>query len=148
MLIVEMWNGDYDAPNRRDFKCHISVWDELLKLGQLYGWKPMGTIPAKMSYDNWIKSGNFEPDYNPIDYGYVKTFQRKDATNLAMALEIVLDKLKVGQIKTSPLANPPIISNNLTEAEFELTNRGLTAEVLEEFIRFLRKGEFDYTFDD
>ena len=148
MLIVECWNGDFHSAGRRDFKCHVSVWDELLDLGRKHGWKMMGAIPAKMSYDNWIKSGNFTSDYDPIDYGYVKTFQRDDAVNLANALEIVLREVEAGRLKLSKKGSPAVFSENMTKAELEIANQKATSQTLQEFISFLRKGEFDFTFDD
>src|SRR5262245_44501606 len=60
-------------PTARYFSCHVSVWEELLDLGQRYGWHPLGTVPEEPESNWWIGAKEeLINNYKPIDWLRIK----------------------------------------------------------------------------
>ncbi|MEI7741133.1 MAG: hypothetical protein WCJ29_01360 [bacterium] len=154
-FIVETWDETVQNPretpiksHRRCFDCHYNVWNELLRLGRENGWKSAGTLPGRSSWDEWARVGRYENDYDPIDYKYTKSIFADDAKNWADALERMLIELP-GDIESSAKTKMPILLvEGMTEGGFVSANRGISVELIKEFIIFLRGGGFGFTFDN
>ena len=132
----------------RFFSCHARTWENALALGKKFGWKPMGTVPADEERGNWEKLGSFKNNYEPGDWVYIKRVLAEDAASLADALSTVHLLLKEGAVVVEEGHRPALLKWHMTPEEFEKNNRGITTEFLEEFIAFLRKGTFEFTYDD
>lgn len=132
---------------RRAFSCHYNTWQKVLDIGRKAGWKPLGTIPTSASQEAWQKLGRFENNYEPEEWQYAKHFQTKDAEALADALERLVDSGEVAESEGDS-QRPFLIRNGMTEEELAQANRGISPEFFHEFIVFLRKGCFDFAFDD
>lgn len=107
------------------FRCTIGSWLDVLELGELYGWEPMGTgAPKGVSAKEWQGE-----EYCSND-GLL--FKARDAKNLAKALSRALAKF--------PEIDWP------ADAEPSETRAWLSTEAgkkwLEEFIVLLRAGSF------
>src|SRR5262245_43415195 len=135
-------------PERRFFSCHWSTWRQALELGRAHGWNPSGTAPAESSADRWKQSANFSGDYDPTDILYSKTVLKEDAARWADALEVALDRVRKREIEPDPEPQPVVIVEGMTETEFERANTGITERFLTDFIAFLRKGQFNFCWDD
>jgi hypothetical protein len=139
---------DPPDPEWRQFSCSGFVWRELLKLGEEYGWKPMGTVPHDSSKRDWQRLGNFKNDYEPRDFLFMKRFLTEDASALADALSRTLEDLQNGAVTLVARKNPVLLRSGMTQDEYHAANRGISAEFLKEFIAFLRKGTFGFAWDD
>jgi hypothetical protein len=132
----------------RFFSCSDWTWEDALALGKKFGWKPKGTVPADCDRKNWEETGSFKDDYEPAMWGYLKRVLAEDAAALADSLATVHLLLKEGTVALEEGHRPALLMPNMTPDEFEKNNRGITIAFLEEFIAFLRKGTFEFTFDD
>jgi hypothetical protein len=135
-------------PEWREFDCHGSVWDRLLKIGEENGWQPMGTLPENPNSEHWGNMGEDKHNYTPIDYLRVKIFLAEDASALADALERFLNKLSSGEAVLNATDKPLLLKDGMTKEGFFAANRDLSPQLFEEFIAFLRKGKFGFAWDD
>ena len=152
-FIVEMWGmpvpKELEAVRKnRFFQCHASFWKEVLRLGRENGWQPMGTLPAdQFSLKMCIKHGKVDASYEPDEHAFAKAVVAKDASAWAAALEKALNT--VGVEKSESEKNwPKLLRDDMTQDDFIAANRGLTKEHIQEFIGFLKKGEFGFAWDD
>lgn len=74
MLIVEMHRIPKPADNYDLFDCPGPLWKSLRKLGESYGWKPAGTLPASYhsSEKACIINSNMHPELNELMNGGLK----------------------------------------------------------------------------
>ena len=158
-LVVEDIDNDGDAvytvvpndgppdPEWRRFSCHGSVWEQMLDFGRMHGWEPSGTLPSDRARKRWDELGKFDDSYKPSDWYYLKQVTGNDAAALADALERAI---LAGETAASERASvrPTLIVEGMTQAEFFAANRGLSEPFLRDFVAFLRKGPFNFAWDD
>ena len=142
-------NDEPPDPERRVFSCAGSVWERTLRLGEEYGWEPMGTSPKDSSKPDWATLGSFKTDYQPLDWGTIKQVLAEDAASLAKALSDYIKQAQVGTITLADSAGGQVLlRDGMTEEQFESANRGLSIDFLENFVEFLKKGTFLFCWDD
>ena len=129
---VLMGGGRVFTPEHRFFSCNGKIWEIVLNLARENDWKELGTLPASNSARDWEKFGNFSGDYKPSIPGYWKLITAEDAESLANAVDRVKRKLDSGEIKV----------------ELGDAYPKITTDFLSKFSEFLRKGEFDFCWDD
>ena len=134
-------------PEYRYFSCHGSIWPRVLELGREHGWRPLGTTPSEQSKNAWEKLGRFEDDYRPEEWQYAKQFQADDVAALAAALQRAIDEDWLTPLRMQ-LPASVLLRGGMTNDEYKAANRGLTPEFLQDFIAFLRKGQFVFAWDD
>jgi hypothetical protein len=139
-FVVEMI-GKPDAVGRRFFCCSATNWRQVLQLGLDWGWQPAGTSSDNAWKNDWEQYGRFSADYECDEWG--KSVSAADATALAEALERAsrqpLPKFERG---------PTLLREDVTADEARMANANLDAGSLGELIRFLRRGEFTFLWDD
>jgi hypothetical protein len=148
---VKVIEGPPKSPEEephRFFSCSDWTWEDALALGKKFGWKPMGTVPEDEDSEKWEALGPFKNNYEPGDWVHIKRVLAEDAAALADSLTTVHLLLKEGTVALEEGHRPALLMPNMTPEEFEKNNRGITIAFLEEFIAFLRKGTFEFTFDD
>jgi len=131
------------------FTCSGFTWEEVLKLGEENGWKPMGTVPPdKRGEEDWAKAGGFENTYKPEEWLYAKRALAEDAEGLANVLGKALEQVQTGTLAVEAAKQPTLIREDMTAEEYMSANRGISSEFLKDFIGFLRKGTFVFAWDD
>jgi hypothetical protein len=166
MYIVEMFNGKSNkleimgldsegelyvekvvedgppTPDYRSFRCSGFNWPKILELGRQNGWVPAGSVFEK-TISNPVPARS---DYEPPSWGDdLKIFTAEDASNLADALAKALAK-RAGSNADKPFfGGPVLLVHGMTETEFNELN---DQERLTQFIDFLRKGQFNFVWDD
>jgi hypothetical protein len=129
----------------RSFDTHGNIWPQLLTLAEANGWKAEGTHPDEPQ----DRPNTFKPDYDPEDWLHAKRVSARDAANLANALSRVRDAIVRGNLRPFPRSpRPTILGDAMTQDQILAVNRGISAELLDEFIAFLRSGEFVFAWDD
>jgi hypothetical protein len=138
-FIVEMVGGVEGASWH--FCCGEKVWEQVLQLADEHGWRSLGTKPDPLWKHVWDEWRNFVPNYECEDWG--KTVSADDAAALADALK---------QASQHPLPalpkGPVLLREGMTANECRRASAELDADFLEEFVAFLRKGEFSFYWDD
>jgi len=146
-FIVEMVSVAERWPSRRrlHFDCHDNVWTELIALGREHGWQPQGALEVDKQGKLIPIPTGVPPGYQPIEWAYPMRVLADDGANWADALERALPGTA-----SEPVAppRPALIREDMTEEEYHAANRGLSAELLREFITFLRHGAFNFAYDD
>lgn len=128
-------------PDFRIFDCPYYVWDWIIKLGEIMGWNPMGTVMEKTIDSNEPIISDYKPNtWRDDDF---KIFLAEDAKGLAGSLEKAI-KLLEPQSNVSGLMTS---SMNEKDEIIKLINH-LTIPQLRNFIIFLRKGKFKFVYDD
>jgi hypothetical protein len=149
MFVVEMYGVPNKEPEKRWFDCGHRVWEDAIKLGKKFGWQPMGTVPAPSSMEAWIKAGSYKNDYEPYMWGYEMMVMADDAKAWAEALERALADMDDKSIASTSKPGAPIISDTMqNENDFKHVNDGSSRSRLREFIDFMKKGGFAFTWDD
>ena len=148
--VVLRWGIPNDKERRR-FTCGRDIWDALQVLGKEYGWTPKGTqLPTDpFEAERWIKNSSaYEGEYKPDDPEYPKQISAEDANNWANALNLAMPEIEVvgGSPAKSFVAN--VISDNVSDEEWVKNCRGVSPEIIKEFIDFLRKGPFLFSYYD
>ena len=143
---VEMAAGPPQSPFYRFFTCNDKAWFGLLELARELGWRPLGTVPRTPS--DWSASKPFEPTYKPYDWCFEKKVMAADARNLAKALERACERMISGELAPMPHRGPAYIIEGLTAEGLRRANAGITPELLEELIHFLRGGGFYFGWAD
>ena len=143
------------------FNSNITNWPRLLRLAQVYGWKPMGTVDSQVMSEEEYARQPWDGSYHTNDHQIVQT---EDAKNLADALEKALSDVKekapkhhlhAGQsteikaCKDYSELEALLKKALLTAAHWEQLDEhetvmywGGSKQYLRYFIRFCRKGEF------
>lgn len=126
------------------YRCAGTIWEDALFIGENLGWKPMGSVLS-----NTV--GTIEPiieDYTPSSWNneqIYKVFLADDALEFSNALQMFIEiYMQKGHNSIPESLGNLILSNN----ELKQKLRWVTIPFLEEFIGFLRKGEFIFVWDD
>lgn len=157
-LIVEMIHGCLNGfqVNRHGnltksndyafFSCGYSKWKRVLVIGEQFGWRPMGSvINNTLSTNNAVKS-----DYSPSSWNeneVYKVFLSEDALALSDALQAFFD-YDNKTIEDLKVRGATIITEDMNEEQYQLVNGDIEVSFLEDFISFLRKGDFIFVWDD
>lgn len=91
--------------------------------------------------------GRFDDDYGPEEWQYAKQVQADDAAALAVALQRAIDEDALAPPHMQ-LPASVLLREGMTNDEYKAANKGLTSEFLQDFIAFLRKGQFVFAWDD
>ena len=129
-------------PDFRTFDCSYYVWDWIIDLGKMMGWSPMGTIIQSTIETNEPIVSDYEPNTWRDDN--FKIFLAEDAIGLANSLEKAMDLLNT--IHPNVSESTLISSINLNGIK-QLINH-ISLSQLKNFIIFLRKGKFNFVYDD
>jgi hypothetical protein len=138
-FVVEMFGGELDTQEFRNFSCSAWVWEETLQLARNHGWQPLGTSPDPIWQDQG-NAGAFSGNYDCDDA--TKFVAAPDAAALADALERAA-KEPIAATKTGPI----LLREGITAGQYGMANAPLGDNFLREFIDFLRKGEFSFFWD-
>lgn len=150
MFIVECGRGYSKDLERFDvFDCSGSPWPWLMALGVRYGWTSKGTVFAGgfgTPQSAWHEQ---KQDYQPVDWLCAKVFFADAAAGLAAALERTLPDLRAGKVDlASSKPSCTLFQEDMTEEALLRLNAPVALELVEEFIDFLRRGEFHFAYDD
>ena len=148
VFIVEMAHRAPRESEFREFSCGKATWEQLLSLGKTFGWKPRGVVPdpkAMSTNPEYMKF--FRPNYGPDEWAYCKMFTAEDAAALADALQHAAEALRKGNVALLEKKGPILLRDNMTPEELSAAN-ALPSQTLNDFIRFLRHGEFVFAWDD
>jgi hypothetical protein len=141
MFIVEMCGGPPYTPGYRHFSCHGKVWGQILQLANEWGWKQLGTTPdGDWGRDHWGDA--FIGDYRPGNAG--KIVSAEDGRSLAEALGRAVGN----SVRFPAIDGLVLIVECMTPEEYRMANAPLSVDLLEDFVHFLRKGEFSFFWDD
>lgn len=147
-FIVEMAHGTPDSPEFRVFSCGKATWEGLLSLGKTFGWVPRGAAPdqkAVAESPEYMKF--FHPNYEPDEWAYCKMFTAEDASELADALQRAAEALRAGNVALLEKKGTFLLRDDMTPEELYAAN-ALPSQALNDFIRFLKHGEFVFAWDD
>lgn len=148
VFIVEMAHRAPRETDSREFSCGKATWEQLLALGKTFGWKPHGVVPdSKAMATNPEYMKFFRPNYEPDEWAYCKMITAEDANALADALQRAADAIRSNKIELYEKKQPLLLRDGMTPEELSTANAP-PSEVLHEFIRFLRNGEFVFAWDD
>jgi len=138
-------HGPPDSDYRK-FSCSSKNWEKALELGQKLGWKPNGSVLEKTLDSEHPKTSDYEPSsWGEDDY---KIFTAKDASELADALDKALELMNDLQFNEKGNDSAVFLTSSMTESDFKQINRNLSKDFLKDFIIFLRKGKFNFVWDD
>ena len=127
------------------FSCSIYVWRDVLTLAKEHGWQPTGAAPCDPKDKRWNNADEeIKTNYDPGDWLYQKEIRADDAQALAGALEKAVQHAEPPRSKASPL----LLGSDMSSEELVTANKKLSPELLEDFIKFLRKGKFIFVMDD
>lgn len=129
-------------PDFRIFDTPNYIWDWIIDIGKMMGWSSMGTVIEKtIETTNPIIS-----DYEPNTWGDkdLKVFLAEDADDLANSLEKALNYLNEPKSKTNGLVENIIVD----EDKLNRLVSHMAVYQLSKFIVFLRKGKFNFVYDD
>lgn len=120
----------------------------MLNLAKAHGWQPVGTVP----FDSIKLSPESEPPENTPRGNYKPEEDSKTVTaNDVSALADALARAKKAMEESGsslPRTGALLLKDGMREDEFARINSDITPAYLEEFIRFLRKGGFGFSWDD
>lgn len=147
VFIVEMVHGVPETPEFREFSCGAATWEQLLSLGKTFGWKPRGTVPdpreiARTEYMNF-----FRPNYEPDEWGFQKMFTAEEANVLADALQRAVEAFSTGNVALLEKKGSVLLRDDMTPEELSAAS-ALPTDTLNDFIAFLRHGEFVFAWDE
>jgi hypothetical protein len=137
--------------NQRFMECSYFFWPYLVELGVEYGWKQTGTIIQIMNLKTYqrhlidFKVGDYEPW---SDWLNLKLVIDRDAAAWADALELGLIAIKKGERKLPLRDGPILISELMSPTSVGLVNSSISIEFIQKFIDFLKKGSFNFAYDD
>lgn len=134
------------TPDFREFSCSRDNWNKALELGRKMGWIPTGSV-----FEKTLDMPEPElSDYEPSSWGDddLKIFSDKDAAALANALYKAIELMEDFQLKEYGNDSTIILTSTMNENEYKHLNRNLTKEFLFDFVTFLRKGKFNFVWDD
>lgn len=133
--MVEMFRYRWGAstPDRRSFPAPI--WDLLWELGRAFGWRPVGT--TYVAPPNASVEVRALRDYEPGGVLDHKRVEQEDAVAWARALELA---------KASPHTAAMIDAQSLALENSGKATGQLDADVLDDFIEFVRGGAFEFGF--
>ncbi len=135
---VEMVFGKPGTSRFRTFSCSDLTWASLLELGSVFGWVPAGTMPVE-DVDPGMLPRRFHSNYRPDDWTNCKRVTEEDAEALAHALERAIDAIEANDRQG--------IGEDLNHAGDGMRLISLPTELIEDFISFLRNGEFLFAAD-
>jgi hypothetical protein len=130
----------------------MELWDLLLEIGELYGWKPKGTIPD-LDSSGWITDKNIDlrqrMDYVPSMWSYQKIVTPSDALDWSHALERFVSAVEDENETLLPKPEcPPNLIGKVGEHPYKLRKDPALFKKARGFAWFLRKGGFRFNFDD
>jgi hypothetical protein len=132
-------------------ECSYFFWPYLVELGVEYGWKQTGTIirSEKFRKDRAPLIDNKLGDYIPwSDWINLKMVIDRDAAAWAEALDLALIAIRKGERKLPPREGPILISETMSPTSVGLVNVSISIEFIQKFIDFLKKGSFNFAYDD
>jgi len=148
MLIVEMVRGETGQPGFTTFDLQVKTWRKLLEIAEKFGWTPEGTVVDEDSAKrNPDYIGHFQPTYKVEPWGYCKRVTDTDAMALSRALTEVFIAIKAGDIPPLHAQNQVLISEDMTEVEYQRLNLSANDSILN-FAEFTSKGGFVFAWDD
>jgi len=111
------------------------------------GWVPAGTIYEEtLELDEKVYS-NYDPPSVVLGEDY-KIFTAEDAFNFAIALEKAIDLMQNFDLKEYGSASTILFRSGMNKTEYENINRNMNISFLQDFVAFLKKGEFFFRWDD
>ena len=148
MLIVEMVRGEPGTAGFSAFDLQVKTWRKLLEVAQKFGWTPEGTVVDEGSAKrNPDYIGQFQPTYKVEPWGYCKRVTDTDAAALSKALKAAFIAIKAGDIAPLQAQNQVLISEDMTEVEYQRLNLSANYSILI-FAEFTSKGGFVFAWDD
>ena len=148
MLIVEMVIGETGQPGFTTFDLQVKTWRKLLEVAEKFGWTPEGTfVDEDSAKRNPDYIGQFQPTYKVEPWGYCKRVTDTDAAALSKALKAAFIAIKAGDIAPLQAQNQVLISEDMTEVEYQRLNLSANYSILI-FAEFTSKGGFVFAWDD
>jgi hypothetical protein len=148
MLIVEMVRGEPGEAGFTTFDLQVKTWRKLLEVAEKFGWTPEGTVVDEDSAKrNPDYIGHFQPTYKVEPWGYCKRVTDTDAMALSRALTDAFIAIKAGDIAPLQAQNQVLISEDMTEVEYQRLNLSANDSILN-FAEFTSKGGFVFAWDD
>lgn len=141
---VEMVFGKPGTSRFRTFSCSGLAWASLLELGSVFGWVPAGTMPGEGIAEPGMLPNRFHSNYRPDDWTNCKRVTEDDAEALAHALELAIDAMQAKDCNGIEHARR---REGLGDAGDGMRLISLPRELIEDFISFLRNGEFLFASD-
>ena len=134
-------------PARRTFYCSGQVWYDTLDLARKHGWRQGPTVAGEEGREAWMKEGGCDGTFEPRLRPFVKQVTAAEAAALADALTRALgDPVEMAMLRIALDTTRDL--RQVDQMIPAAAQRPLSSAFLRDFIVFLRKGPFVFSWRD
>lgn len=124
---------------------------DFVQLGLTFGWQPRGAAIEDKENDRyrWLyPDEDVVSSYDPIKYCEFKLVGGEDAAAWGEALERAAAAIESGSYEFSPTQGERTFSESMTPGQFFKVNQPANTAHMRDFAQFLKKGPFEFYYDD